>query len=56
MVSLPPMDWKAPEGGRLLAGATAPLRELQGLEGSEALPLGLHPEDAYCWESSIFGF
>ena len=41
MVSLPSMDWKGPEGGRLLAGATALLGEQQGLEGSEALPLGL---------------
>lgn len=46
-----PMGWKASEGGWLLKEATVLVREQQGLEGSEALPLGLQPENSYCWES-----
>lgn len=42
-----PRGWPVPEG------ATALMREQ---EGSRALPLGLHPEDSHCWESSMARF
>lgn len=48
------MDWKASEGGWLLEGAIVLVRKQQGLEGSEALAVGLHPENSYCWESLLW--